>query len=811
MPDLIGQTIGKYRVVARLGQGGMAEVYKAYQPGLDRYVAVKVLHSHLAGDPDFIGRFEREARAVANLRHPNIVQVFDFDSQEQMYYMAMEFVNGPTLKVELQTRVEQGKLFTLEETARIMAALCSAIDYAHTRGMVHRDLKPANFILTQDGQILILDFGIAKIVGATQFTVTGMMSGTPAYMSPEQGQGERGDARSDIYSLGVVLYEMITGKVPFDADTPFAVIMKHINASLPSPRSINPNIPEVVERVILKALSKNPDERYQTGAEFAAALREAVGLSPYDSLAKNPVIPIATIPKVEELKPSDPSFMQAALPQGGRTAVDLKSDTATILSIPKSANKWFAIGGVLIVLFLLAIIAVMIVGMNNRQKEATQTAMARSVQATANAQALLTQTASTQAQVAPSNTPEKEKPNAPSPTPVNTPNLDATIAARLTATGFAVAVETADAVGTQMASQPTNTPTSAPTDTPLPTNTAPPTNTPLPLPPTNTPVPTTPTPTPSPVPVAPKVSGRIAVPVMNWTSGRYDVWFYDAATGDTTAKIEGARQPYFREDGLKILVNGDADTGHDNVWEANGLTGQLERVLSGSPTDSHPVYNPWGSRIAYDNPNLAIGSDGQNHPFIFVQCGLVRPQDEPDEKCRDVARFGVLVPSGQIGEIQGSSPVWTGDDRIAYKGCNTWAGGNSCGIYIVGSWANKKNSNGETPVKIPGIDGTSTTPTDTQGNLFLYHAYTGSDWEVYLSPVGGGPTNLSNSPSSNEGLGAFSPDGKWVAFVSDRGGGWGVWAVPANGGSAVKLFDLPPNPFGNGDYDWTNERISWAQ
>ncbi len=399
MPDLIGQTLGKYRIVARLGQGGMAEVYKAYQPGLDRYVAVKALHSHLAGDPDFIGRFEREARAVANLRHPNIVQIFDFDSQEQMYYMAMELVNGPTLKTELQTRVKQDNLFALKETTRIMTALCGAIDYAHTRGMVHRDLKPANFILTQDGQILILDFGIAKIVGATQFTVTGMMSGTPAYMSPEQGQGERGDARSDIYSLGVVLYEMITGKVPFDADTPFAVIMKHISASLPLPRSINPNIPEVVEQVILKALSKNPDDRYQTGAEFAAALREATEMSPYDTLAKNPVLPIAAIPKVEELKPGDPSFMQTALPNAGATAaVDLKSDTATILSIPKSANKWFAIGGVFIVLLLLGIIAAMIMGKNNQKDQAAKTAIAHNAQASADAMILLTQTASVQAQ-----------------------------------------------------------------------------------------------------------------------------------------------------------------------------------------------------------------------------------------------------------------------------------------------------------------------------------------------------------------------------------------------------------------------------
>ncbi len=223
--DLVGKTIGKYRIVARLGRGGMAEVYKGYQPGLDRYVAVKVLHSHLADEEDFIGRFEREATAVARLRHSNIVQVYDFDTEGSTYYMVMEFVEGPTLKAELKERSMQGKTFSLPEVSRIFSALSSAIDYAHSRGMVHRDLKPANVMFTAEGQVVLTDFGIARIMGATRYTMTGAISGTPAYMSPEQGQGERGDERSDIYSLGVILYEMVTGRVPYDADTPFAIIM----------------------------------------------------------------------------------------------------------------------------------------------------------------------------------------------------------------------------------------------------------------------------------------------------------------------------------------------------------------------------------------------------------------------------------------------------------------------------------------------------------------------------------------------------------------------------------------------------------
>ncbi len=192
MTNLVGQTIGKYRIVARLGRGGMAEVYKGYQPGLDRYVAIKVLPSHLADDEDFIGRFEREATAVAHLRHPNIVQVYDFDVEGDLYYMVMEFIEGPTLKTELKERSIKGQIFSLSETTRIITALASAIDYAHSRGMVHRDLKPANIMFTAEGQVVLTDFGIARIVGATRYTMTGAISGTPAYMSPEQGQGERG-------------------------------------------------------------------------------------------------------------------------------------------------------------------------------------------------------------------------------------------------------------------------------------------------------------------------------------------------------------------------------------------------------------------------------------------------------------------------------------------------------------------------------------------------------------------------------------------------------------------------------------------
>ena len=384
MSDLVGKTLSKYRVVARLGRGGMAEVYKAYQPGLNRYVAVKVLHGHLADDEDFIGRFEREATAVARLRHPHIVQVYDFDVESGLYFMVMEFVEGPTLKAELKERSVKGQIFPLPETTRIITALASAIDYAHSRGMVHRDLKPANVMFTAEGQVVLTDFGIARIVGAKRYTMTGAISGTPAYMSPEQGQGERGDERSDIYSLGVVLYEMVTGQVPFDADTPFAIIMKHINDSLPLPTAVNSDTPEEVERVILKAMSKDPGDRYQKASEMAKGLREAVGVTADETIAAMPITTIAPAPRVKEVAVEPgldrtPTPLPVQVTEAPGTRADTQTvDKATIAGLPILPFA-LGVGAILVVcLIALAIIGTRLLTTTELKQEAihaTETAV----------------------------------------------------------------------------------------------------------------------------------------------------------------------------------------------------------------------------------------------------------------------------------------------------------------------------------------------------------------------------------------------------------------------------------------------------
>jgi tRNA A-37 threonylcarbamoyl transferase component Bud32 len=272
MALLEGQMLGRYRVLEPLGRGGMARVYRAYHPQLDRYVAIKVLRSDLVEDAEFLARFRREARAVAALRHSNIVQVFDSDVEGEVYYIVLELLEGDTLKTRLNDYRLRSERMPLGEIVRVMLDVLDGLAYAHGEGMIHRDLKPANILLTKRGEAVITDFGIAQIVGSTQHTASGALMGTLNYMAPEQGLEGQSDARSDIYSLGIMLYEMLTQQVPFDADTPLAVLMKHLNDPLPLPRQIEPDIPEPFERIVLKALSKRPVDRYDSAEEMAQAL-----------------------------------------------------------------------------------------------------------------------------------------------------------------------------------------------------------------------------------------------------------------------------------------------------------------------------------------------------------------------------------------------------------------------------------------------------------------------------------------------------------------------------------------------------------
>src|ERR671928_993880 len=247
----------RYELEQKIGEGGMARVYRGRDTRLNRQVAVKVLHSHYAGDTGFLQRFHHEAQAAANLRHPNVVDVYDVGQDGDIHYIVMEYVEGSDLKA----LIRQHGALPIERAVQIAEDVARALEAAHRIGLVHRDVKPQNIIVGSGGQVKITDFGIAKSNLSTAMTETGVTFGTADYISPEQARGQPATPQSDIYSLGVTLYEMLTGRLPFSGDSSIAVAMQHVSADPPPPRMYNPRIPPQLESLVLRVLSKDADGR----------------------------------------------------------------------------------------------------------------------------------------------------------------------------------------------------------------------------------------------------------------------------------------------------------------------------------------------------------------------------------------------------------------------------------------------------------------------------------------------------------------------------------------------------------------------
>ncbi len=328
MIDLINGQLDRYELRERIGTGGMARVYKAWDTNLERLVAIKILHEHLADDPTFKERFEREAKFIAGFNHPNIVQVYDFDILSRdgvpLCYMVMSYIPGQTLREVLEAEEQRGQRLNHERVRELVDDLAAALGYAHQRGMVHRDVKPGNIILNEVGRAVLTDFGIARLVQSNRLTADGVSTGTPIYMSPEQASGQPGDARSDLYSLGIIVYEMLTGRPPFVDDTSLSVMLKHLNTPPPTPSELIRS--RQYDEFMARALAKKPEDRFQSAEDFVRAFRQAATVPDFE---KTTILPSQHMTPVVPTPPATTNVFQTISQKARR---NLRASTAIIVA-----------------------------------------------------------------------------------------------------------------------------------------------------------------------------------------------------------------------------------------------------------------------------------------------------------------------------------------------------------------------------------------------------------------------------------------------------------------------------------------------
>lgn len=375
-PSWIGQTLsGRYKIEAMLGQGGMSAVYKATDPNLKRVVAIKLIHPHLSSDASFVQRFESEAAAVASLRHSNIVQVYDFNNDNGTYYMVLEFIAGETLQDRMKRLVDSGRQLSLDEVLKFGSNIADAVGYANERGIVHRDIKPANIMLDVHGQAILMDFGIVKIMGGESHTTTGALVGTARYMSPEIIRGTSPDHRADIYSLGVTLFEMLSGRPPFVSDSAMTLMMMHLNDPVPDVREFRSDVPAEIKRIIEKCLAKEREDRYQSGAELSKDLKNA--------LDKKSVSQTMKLEKKQEKvtpPPSTPIVVPAYQPATTPPPQSYTPAPVSQITPKRKFNwKWLIAGGLAFFVCILAarFCVVNVRNNNNNNPRLTQTALAK--------------------------------------------------------------------------------------------------------------------------------------------------------------------------------------------------------------------------------------------------------------------------------------------------------------------------------------------------------------------------------------------------------------------------------------------------
>lgn len=336
MSSLIGRKLGQYEVIDTLGAGGMASVFRARQESIGRYVAIKVLPPHPGRQDEFVERFKLEARTIGSLQHPHILSLYDYGQEDDIFYLVMAYADGGSLLDRMDGPMSP------QQVAQVVQEIAAALDYAHRQGVVHRDIKPANILLDSSGNTLLADFGVVKMLtGGTNLTSTGIV-GTPAYMSPEQGQGIPVDGRADVYALGVMAYELLVGSAPYSADTPMQTILRHINDPVPDIREAVPGLPVALSFVFQRVMAKDPEDRYQTAGEFARAL---------DAVLRN----MPDLPRAEPIKSGPPTTHVLDAPPPGQTA---SSETAVLRAASSPVRLLL---GLAVIALLIVVVAVLLI------------------------------------------------------------------------------------------------------------------------------------------------------------------------------------------------------------------------------------------------------------------------------------------------------------------------------------------------------------------------------------------------------------------------------------------------------------------
>jgi serine/threonine-protein kinase len=680
---MIGQKIGQYQLISVIGQGGMATVYKAYQPAFDRHVAIKVLGSQLSQDPTFVKRFQREAKVVARIEHRSIVPIYDYGEHDGVYYIVMRLIEGGTLRKKMY--YEQ---ISLPLAARVIEQVGEALDFAHQRNVIHRDLKPSNILLDERDNAYLTDFGIAKMLGSnTQVTASGVV-GTPSYMSPEQCQGKTLGPSSDIYALGAILFEILTGKVPYEADTPLSVMYMHVREPIPSAIALNPKLPAAIDRVIVRALAKRPEERYPTAVALAAAFREIAGIAPPP---KSPTRGLFSRPRQD--KPQKPKTMPpppavAAAPQTiphPIEAVGVEPDsppTPTPLTVPlrkglpKAAQSiMVGFGGMLL---LVALVSAGLYGLEVFKSESSG-ALVPTLPTIGMTRTLFT--------------------------PTSTGALS-------TLTPTTIVTSMIPSLSPAHTSAPSGTPTSAPSSTASPRPSMTPTVT---LSPTAT-ITLTPTITPVPGPTTPP--GVLPPPGggdrLAFTSTRYrdqDIFLIDIDRSNLRQVTNSSAQdsnPTWSPDGILIAFVSTRD-GDAEIWAVaagctmlepqdppQGCEGNMVPLTSNNVEDFDPAWSPNGQQIAYasnqdgDYEIWVMQANGSNpHPITSNSADDFSPQWSPDgsqivywSKTGSTSHLYRISAAGSTPEQLTSSsafdlwPDWShGGSRVVYTSTSSEVSG----------------------------------------------------------------------------------------------------------------------------------------